>query len=483
MLPMYGWLWLWLCAFAWLDDDEQTDLVWQPYDGDLTHRRLLNDQVYSKFSDLTLVFDGGRELYTFQAITSIRIPNLPKAERLIKKKKERKGAGGNVQLTIEVLENSVSYETMQQVLDWAYTGKINFLKLNVADIMRIIVASEVVGTPALAQLCEIHLKSELGTHNIFPFLKHADEMHLDDLKVFAIEFSVANWSVVMTNKEGLNIIGIDLFQELTLAMQRGGDVPAYVPPDMPPNTVVDDFRRIYEDMPFHDALATFDGENVPKVPFHRAILAACSDKLSAKMFSLKEPSSKSKLPSVRFENVSPDAFYGFLQLLYYGESNMDAIAACTLLEHFVVPYGLVVIRDKCEEIISGPLSTTTVLPILRITYLKLNDGRTNITDTLRHRCLSYAVKHYSDIDIEPLRTFGMPELTFDLLSMFHERCMQNKIRGIDPPPNSSDAALDLPIDDASGASSSSAAAAAKRKVRNPKHSKKVLRFSVAVDEE
>jgi hypothetical protein len=434
----------------------------------------LNDQVYEKFSDLTLVFDGARELCTFQAITSIRIPHLLKSELFVRKRKERKGPGNSVHITIEVADNSVSYDTMQQILDWAYTGKINFLKLNVTDIMRIILASSIVGTPSLALMCEIQLKTELGTHNIFPFLKSADELGLTALKQFAIGFSVTNWSSVMTNKEGLNIIGIDLFQELTLAVQRGGEVPPYVPDDAPPNTTTDDFRRIYEEMPFHDALCDFEATHQTKIPFHRAILAACSDKLAAKMFSAKEGK---KLPRVTFESLTPDAFYGLLQVLYYGESTMDALSACILLEHFVVPYGVTVVRDKCEEIIAAELSVDTVVPIVRITYLKVNDGRTHLTDTLRRRCLSYIVKHFTEVDIEPLRCM-VPEISSDLLAVIHKRFTQNKIDGLAPPAGSEDAQFD----ETSAAEVSTTASKRRAATRNPRVNKKVLRFSVMDDD-
>lgn len=400
------------------------ELQYQPDPGELTHRRLLNDSTFSKFADVTLSV-AGREFFTLQAIVKVRLPKLFECD-LVKKKKEKKAVFG-CSLSVELDAERISYETVVLLFDWVYTGKLHFAEISDEALMLLARVCPSVGADALALMCDVQLKSTLGPKNIHNFLKVSDALGMSELKKFGIDYSVKNWSSVMQDKEGINILGIDLFQEITLAVSAGNEVAEYVAPELPPNTIADDFQRIYDEMDSHDAVVVVKDH---QIPFHRAILATCSDKLSARIFQMKDPTSK-KLATLDFPGMTVDAVRGVIQMLYCGRSSMSHFAACSAIEHFVEPYHLPVVRNECERIISAGITNLNVLEVLRITYLPINEGRVNLTNVLRRRCQSYICEHFRAIKIGRLRAWD-PLITFDLMQFLHGRFELHEIAGLPP---------------------------------------------------
>jgi hypothetical protein len=339
---------------------------------------------------------------------------------LIKKRKERKALAGP-HVTVELVP-SVSFELLLFAIDWAYTGKVDFVMLNLESTFKMVTLAQLLGCVQLQQTCETQLKNNLDFHNIFPFLCQAHAHQLQGLKQFAIEFCMLNWTTVMSNKDGLSIIGIELFQELTVANVNPQRPEPYVRVPLPESTLMDDMLQVLENKFQADAVAVFGAETIP---FHRFVLAAASDSLHTFMNSV-EPSHK-KLPQYHFESISAAAFKSLLVLLY-GWGSIDVMTSCELLEHTLVPFELHALRTRLEQIISRPTIVTadTCLPLLRYTYLPMNAGRMHLTVTLRGACRNFIVNHFAQVKIAEFEKLPK-ECLFDLLHLLHTRFREQNL--------------------------------------------------------
>jgi len=400
--------------------------TWTPEPGDLAHRRLMNDS-FSKFADLVLLVEGAH-VYCFQAFMELRCPGVLAAEALIKKQKEKKAVHGKI-ITLELQPGKVSLTTLQHTLDYAYTGKLDFQSFSEQRLMDIMGLANQWGMDELALSCEACLKNNLGLHNIFPFLKQASAAGLDDLHQFGIDFCLRNWTTVAGNKEGLTIIGLEKFQELTLANAKnaGANLPEPEPMEVPESTLPQALRQLRQQMHFSDGVAVF-GQSI--IPFHRWVLVAASSKFEEKFASTTQKSSK-VVPQYTFEGITERAFGGLLDLLYFGDTDVGIDEACELIEHVVIPYELVSIREYCEKKIADTklLATDNVLRVLNITYLPMSQGNLTLTVTLRSECLNFIVANFSEVNLEIIDS--MPhQVSTDLLHLMHKKFLEHEILGL-----------------------------------------------------
>jgi hypothetical protein len=88
-----------------------------------------------------------------------------------------------------------------------------------------------------------------------------------------------HWTPFITNKEGVKILGMNLFQEVIDFHQKhmDGKLKPLVIPPKPINTILQDFKKIYEDMENAD-LTVRVGDQF--IECHKAVLAARSGALA-----------------------------------------------------------------------------------------------------------------------------------------------------------------------------------------------------------
>ena len=399
---------------------------WQTVPGELTHRRLINDQAYSRFADLVLNYGNG-ELSTFKAIVEIRFPELLNIdEQYVKKKKERNMAHG-IGEWVKFVENFVTLEMLQFIFDFMYTGNVDLVLLDIEKQIEFYSIAKKLKYEKLITFIRSYIEKSVDIHNVFLVLKFADAQKIDELKNFVINFCLNNWHTISGSKDGLTIIGLSLFQELTVANSQLQSKPALIPPTEPPeNTIVEDFQKIRSLMHFADAVSKF-GNDI--IPFHRCVLAAASPKFQT-MF-LKESSSSKKLSTYSFDSISGGAFRGLIDLIYSGTTNISPNEACELLEHIAVPFDLYSVREDCEALIceEDKIDASNVMNVLRITYLKCNEGRAHLTIKARSHCLSFICAHFSEIDMKELKTFDSCT-AWEILEMLHDRFKSNNIPGL-----------------------------------------------------
>ena len=407
------------------------DTRWQTAQGDLTHRRLVNDVPYLKFADLTLNLGNNVEISTFKAIVEIRFPSLLEVDESLVKKKREKNMAHGVGEWLRFHDGLFTLDVFQHIFDYMYTGTLEFVKLELEKIILIYSAAQKLRYEGLFQYVRSHVESTIGTHNVFLLIKFSEEFELQELKNFAFNFCFNNWQTVSSSKDGLAIIGLSLFQEMTMEKAGMQETPALLEPTpTPENTIIPDFQKVRSLMHFADAVSVF-GNLI--IPYHRCILAAASPKF-LQMFLKESKTSSKKLNQYSFDNVSGGAFKGLIDLIYSGTTNISPNEACELLEHIVVPFELHSVREDCEALLCQEklINESNVMNILRVSYLKMSEGRAHLTINARNYCLSYICAHFRDIEVSKLKSLNLDVSTaWELLQMLHIRFKKHDIQGLE----------------------------------------------------
>mmetsp|Transcript_4606 Transcript_4606/g.16208 ORF Transcript_4606/g.16208 Transcript_4606/m.16208 type:complete len:603 (+) Transcript_4606:250-2058(+) len=384
--------------------------AWEPLDGDVMyHRRLLNSNTYAVFS--SCVFHLKTEkVHTLRPIVEIRCPVLLTLPQIVKRKKVKK-ANGHVTVTVKE-DSFVTQAILTNVLEFAYCDSIDFTRLNVAEVVHLTHAAGLLELPRLVWLCEHYLFTTIGMHNVFQMLRAAHELQMKSIKNVCIAYAHANWAEFSASKVGLEVLGIDLFQDLCVMMsQKKESDTSKLQEDAPPSTLLLDFRRLHDEMELSDGVAECtDGV---LVPFHKAILAAHQRTFHA-LFTEKT-GKKYTFP------VSSAAFKSMLQFVYYGECDLTTTTACEVIESLVMQYRLPSFRDKCDDVVSTQFDIETVLRVLMLTYMPLNQDRPNLTNDLKTECLNFIVDNFAEINVPGIRAHGHAEIAFDLLELLHNR--------------------------------------------------------------
>lgn len=314
---------------------------------------------------------------------------------------------------VTVKEDSfVTRAILVNILEFAYADCVDFTRLTVAEVVHVTHAAALLELPRLVWLCEHYLFTTIGMHNVFLMLKAAHELQMKSIKNVCIAYAHANWAEFSASKVGLEVVGIDLFQDLCVMMsQKKESDTSKLQEDAPPSTLLKDFRTVYEEMAFADGLAECSDGVV--VPFHKAIVAAHQRSFHA-LFT--EKSAKKYAFA-----VSSAAFRSMLQFIYYGACDLTPTTACEVIENLVGQYGIPTFRDKCDDVVSNNFDIETVLRVLMLTYMPLNKDRPNLTNDLRTECLNFIADNFAEINVPGVREHGHAEIAFDLLELLHNR--------------------------------------------------------------
>jgi len=390
-----------------------------PHTDDLMrHRKLLNADIIP-YMNLTLIVEGGKErLYSLRSIVEKRCPSLLLAVSYIKKKKEKKGITGP--MTIEYKDGTiVNLFIMTQILEWCYTSTLDFDNLTIPDVMVILKASKELDIPHLQFICEQYIRSELSVDSSFVILKQATMLEMEDMKTLATQFAHAKWSQFTQHKGGMEIIGIELFQELTVAMstqQNNGRSRSIGGLVTVKDTLVEDFHGVYTDARFVDAEFVVtppvreDGSQQSPVtfPFHKAILAAYSKPLFNMIAA--QPKAKQFVLDGLFGSATSD----LLCFIYYGKTDLDPIGACQIVEHAMNKYSLHAIREAASFSIANGITIYNSISILRMTYLPQCKHRSMVK--LREAALAFICENYGAVDIPSLRGLEHSHFGLDLMA-------------------------------------------------------------------
>lgn len=355
------------------------------------NKKLLLDDT---FTDLAIKV-GNDTVYAHAAIVGSRCEEIisfqpdDKFERAKKQKKK---------LEIKIKDDAIaSGATMNRVLEFLYTGGIEFPKMTDRDILLLIKAARFLKLTRLTYLCEKWISEHLTLDNIFDSLKAANELNEERIKGFCMQFALQNYNSVISNKNGIFILGIELFQEVVASFQQNPKPPEPIKP-IPQDTLLEDLRKLYHEMPYSDFIVTLGQENIR---CHKAILSAHSDVFNNVLFKEGEI-------GVR---LSPEAFKSVLKFLYYGDDEIQTLPACELIT-FTRKYKLPSLLQICEDIIRHGVSVESVVQILAVSYLP--DGTPGLNEELRGKCLPFILQNFDRVDLKLIQTYN-PLMVVDLL--------------------------------------------------------------------
>ena len=362
----------------------------------LTNKKLLSDDTFTD-----LVIKVGSDTVTAHApIVCCRceeIITFGADDRYEKAKKQKK------KLEIKIKDGAIaSGAIMSKVLEYIYTGVVDFPKLTDKDILFLVKASRFFKLNRLSYLCERWLNEHMTIESVFHLLRAATDSGEDRIKGFCLQFALQNYNSFISNKDGIYILGIELFQEVVAAFQTNPAPPTAIAE--PPDTLLDDFKRLYNDMPYSDFILPLPNENIK---CHKAILAAHSDVFVATLFRETDGF-----------RITPEAFKSVLKFLYYGEDSVEALPACELVP-FCRKFKLPALLRIAEDKIRNSVNANTVIPILSISYL--GDGRPDLTDELRNKCIPFILQNLDKIDLRTIQTCN-PLMIVDLLLDLQSAC-------------------------------------------------------------
>lgn len=348
-------------------------------------KRILND---TTFSDLTIKI-GKDTITAHRAIVAVRCEEIcPMPDPNPKKRKDK------ATVTIKAISNS---NIMMKVLEYIYTGTVAFPSLAPEAIMELNKAAKHFNLRRLSYLCEDFFQQNLSMSNIFAVLVAAHKLNEPTVKSFCKFYAIEHFNELVTNTEGLHVLGIDLFQEVVtayLTYQATKSVSKVSLGEPPEDTLLSDYKRVFNLMPFADMKFFVDGE---EITCHKCILGGNSEKFKA--------TCKDAPPAgVGLNNISATAFKSMLKYLYYGCDDIEPLPACELVG-FARTYELSDLLSICENKIRNSIAVGTVLGILEVAYHPDMAQKQDLVEELKAKTFPFVAENFAQIDLSPLRKF------------------------------------------------------------------------------
>ena len=386
----------------------------------------MNYELYEPFSDVVFLIDG-KKISSFRCIIEARCPQILEFAGIIKKRKEKKTSTGT-SLKIRVKENCfLSERVLLQILDYIYSDNLDYPKIEIKEILHVQRAATLIGIKRLASQCSYYLYSSMGIHNIHQMLRDAHEVNVDPVVEFCTSFAHKKWGEFSANKSGLEILGLDLFQELAVMLNSQQNTPeiVYLEENIPSSTYLNDLKTMHEKMEFCDANVLIGDISSP---FHRCLFAAHEPKL-AQMFMEKKdhkPFQSKNFP------ITVDSFLSLQKFIYCGSCTLSPSCACDVIEEMVQKYDLERFRCFCEEVLLNEISVDIVLRTITLTYFPWNKSRDILVKQTRYACLEFIVDHFSEIDIHSIRHISPQGISIahDVLDTMHFRKRDGKRRRV-----------------------------------------------------
>jgi len=316
------------------------------------------------------------------------------------------------------------------MLHYIYSGKVLFDKLGIKHILDLEKLASEFKLERLVRQCQDFLQENLDDQNVIQVLRGAQDADQKFIKEICFHYIIPDhWTPFVTNKEGIKILGMNLFQEVIDFHQKhmDGKLKPLVIPSKPKNTIIQDFQKIYEDMENSDLTVRVGNQFID---CHKAVLASRSGALAE---LVKFPTTYAKgmgkekehilLPIVRTKNrcISGDAFSYMLRYIYYFETDIPPLLACEIIP-FAADCGLEKLQLLCEEIIQDNITIENALWALNATYMPQVAGHTEFVDWLRPTAINFILDNLGDIDFTLINNLENPELAIHLI----EACQQER---------------------------------------------------------
>eukprot|EP01096_Ripella_sp_DP13-Kostka_P006711 TRINITY_DN2420_c0_g1_i1.p1 TRINITY_DN2420_c0_g1~~TRINITY_DN2420_c0_g1_i1.p1 ORF type:complete len:559 (-),score=273.93 TRINITY_DN2420_c0_g1_i1:453-2012(-) len=358
-----------------------------------TYQKLTNKDV---FSDVTILA-GGDKLVGHAGIISSRCEELlplPPADEKKRKKKH----------DVKLKKEAPTGVILGKILEYIYTGRVDFSKVaDLKEVLHLYIGASYFKLYRLNYLCEKWLLEKFTVQTVVELLKESTDLKENRMKGLCMQFALQHYNEFISNKDGIRILGIDLFQEVVAGFQSSVPPPEpYTPDNTPPDTLIDDLKRMHDTMAYHDIVFTVEGEQVRA---HKAILAAHSDDI-VNIFE------RADVPLLK-----ASSFKAMLRFLYYGDDNLDPSAACELV-NFARSYRLPLLLKICEDKIRFNITIETALNVLLVAYIP-DPTKTELYNELKAKAYPFILENLTEIELAPVRMMP-PDISIDLLLRIQE---------------------------------------------------------------
>lgn len=208
------------------------------------YKKVLGD---TSFADLFIKVQKDT-IPAHRAIVAVRCEEICPMPDFSQKKKIK----DKTNVSIKAISNPVM---INRVLEFLYTGQVDFPSMSPENIMELNKAAKHFNLKRLSYLCDDYFQQNLSMSNIFHVLTVAHKLQEPTVKSFCKFFCIEHFNEIVTNTEGLHVLGIDLFQEVVtayLTYQATQSLSRVQLGDPPANTVITDFERLFKIMPYAD---------------------------------------------------------------------------------------------------------------------------------------------------------------------------------------------------------------------------------------
>jgi len=296
-----------------------------------------------------------------------------------------------------------------RMLDYLYyDDQLDLSKLTPLEILHLHITAVQYGLARLQWFCEDSLLKILDIDNVVPLLKEADQLKAATIKQFSLDFLLLpeNFKNFVADQDAVNKLGLELFQQVVMmnATRAGSGAKAKELPACPDSTLRADFKRLYGTMELADAHVNLGGETVA---FHKALLAAHSKKLLVALERSRDSADVTEVFQLKerqdYNYVGKDGFKAMLRFVYYGETSVDVVPACSLIS-WCHEYGLEDLKSVCEKKIHTGITNAFVLQIMAVTYLNIMSSRDEMKK-LRKQCTEFVVDNLAEVDLKQVRSF------------------------------------------------------------------------------
>lgn len=277
--------------------------------------------------------------------------------------------------------------------------KIDLPAIALTDVVKVMKAAHHYQMERLSQLCEAHLQANLSLDNLWDVLSLAHTQKVERAKTLCMEFAYTHHDAVLGDPR-FRKLDVDLIVDESQlyskyrAQLEGGWRPPAVEVTAP-STMVEDFKQLYDSLSGADHVVVVEKQ---PIRCHKAILGHASPTL----MEFADAKDGSPLPK-EFKSVSANTFSALLRYLYYGNTDIEPMAATQLIS-FAKQLGLTTLVDICEAKIRHGIDNSTCLSILEVAYHPILKDRDELQKELKTNCRSYFIDHIREIDVAPLKS-------------------------------------------------------------------------------
>lgn len=140
---------------------------------------------------------------------------------------------------------------LQQLMMHLYTGTMEVSRFSLPTLLDMCAVGVALSLEEIVWACEHRVRELLNIESVHSILKGAEDRGLTGVKNFALEYAFSHWNDFIGNQEGAKILGLELFQDVSAKYAKGEKIH-YPENQQPVNTIVTDYRRMYDEMPMAD---------------------------------------------------------------------------------------------------------------------------------------------------------------------------------------------------------------------------------------